>query len=175
MAQSIEVGCRDLGWELEKCAMPPDGIDSRVGCQRLADSRTTVVFSLLTAEQNVRFLQSAAARDWYPTLFLFGDLVGRQLFDAPSAFDCRIFLSFGCVPSQLPFGIREYRKLADEFSLPAAQLAAQFESLAAMKTLVQALQHAGAALSRERMIERLESFHDYRTGFAPPTTFGPNR
>jgi ABC-type branched-subunit amino acid transport system substrate-binding protein len=175
MAQSIEAGSADLGWKLEECAMSPAGINARADSQRLVKSGTNVVFSLLTAEQNVRFLRSAAARDWYPSFFLLGDLVGRELFDAPLGFDRRIFLSFGCVPTQLPFGIREYRKLADEYNLPQAQLAAQFESLAAMKTLVQALQQAGAALSRERMTERLESFHDYRSGFAPPITFGPNR
>ena len=96
-------------------------------------------------------------------------------FDAPPGFDRRIFLSFGSLPSQLPVGIRDYNALAEEFKLPTAQLAAQFESLAAMKALVQALQQAGAALSRERLIEQLETFHEYRTGFAPPLSFGPNR
>ena len=50
------------------------------------------MFSLLTAEQNVRFLQAAAARDWYPICCMPGDLVGRQLLDAPRGFDRRIFL-----------------------------------------------------------------------------------
>ena len=175
VATSIEAGCAELGWELQQCATPPQGINPRIWAQRLAETKTAVVFSLLTAEQNVQFLQAAAARDWYPTCFLFGDLVGRQLFDAPRGFDRRIFLSFGSLPSQLPVGIREYSTLADEYKLPTAQLAAQFESLAAMKALVQALQQAGAGLSRERMIEQLETFHEYRTGFAPPLTFGPNR
>jgi ABC-type branched-subunit amino acid transport system substrate-binding protein len=175
LAKSIESGCADLGWGLQRCATPPQGINPRIWAERLAATRTAVVFSLLTAEQNVQFLQAAAARDWYPTCFLLGDLVGRQLFDAPQGFDRRIFLSFGSVPAQLPLGIRAYSTLADEFKLPTDQLAAQFESLAAMKVLIQALQQAGAGLSRERMIEQLETFHEYRTGFAPPLTFGPNR
>ena len=175
VAKSIEAGCADLGWALQQCATPPQGIDARMWAQRLAETKTAVVFSLLTAEQNVQFLQAAAAHDWYPTCFLLGDLVGRQLFDAPPGFDRRIFLSFGSLPSQLPVGIRAYNALAEEFKLPTAQLAAQFESLAAMKALVQALQQAGAGLSRERLIEQLETFREYRTGFAPPLTFGPNR
>ncbi len=175
VAKSIEAGCADLGWGLQQYATTRQGTDFRMWAQRLAETRTTVVFSLLTAEQNVQFLQALAAHDWHPFCFLLGDLVGRQLFDVPPGFDRRIFLSFGSVPSQLPAGIRVYNALADEFKLPTAQLATQFESLAAMKALVQALQQTGAALSRERLIEQLETFHEYRTGFAPPISFGPNR
>ena len=51
--------------------------------QRLAETKTAVVFSLLTAEQNVQFLQAAAAHAGIRSCFLLGDLVGRQLFEAP--------------------------------------------------------------------------------------------
>ena len=175
VAKSIETGCTGLGWELQECAAPSQGVNPRIWARRLAETRTAIVFSVLTAEQNVQFLQAAAAHDWYPICFLFGDLVGRQLFEAPQGFDRRIFLSFGSLPSKLPVGISTYSKLADDFQLPTAQLAVQFESLAAMKALIEALRQAGAGLSRERMIEQLETFHEYRTGFAPPLTFGPNR
>ena len=175
VAKSIEAACADLGWELQQWATTPQGINPRMWAQRVAETRNPIVFSLLTAEQNVKFLQAAAVHDWCPVCFVLGDLVGRQLFDAPAGFDGRIFLSFGSLPSQLPKGIRDYSTLADQFKLPTAQLAAQFESLAAMKALVQALQQSGATVSRERLIEQLETFHDYRTGFAPPLTFGPNR
>ncbi len=170
VANSIKTSCSELGWKLQQLPAPPKGID-----QRLVETRSSVIFSLLTGEQNVRFLKSAAANDWYPTCFLLGDLAGRELFEAPAGFDRRLFLSFGSLPSQLPFGIRAHSKLADEFKLPTTQLAAQFETLAAMTTLVQALQQAGTRLSRDRLIEQLETFHEYRTGFAPPITFGPNR
>jgi hypothetical protein len=104
-----------------------------------------------------------------------GELVGRHLFDAPRGFDRRIYLSFASVPSQLPVGIRTYRSLADEYHLPGAQLAAQFEALAAMNVLVNAMQQSGAELSRELLIEQLEALHEYRTGFAPQLLFGLNR
>jgi ABC-type branched-subunit amino acid transport system substrate-binding protein len=173
-AKSIEAACADLGWGLQQFAKPPQGINPRMWAQGLVETRTAVVFSLLTAEQNLQFLQAAAAHDWYPDCFLPGDLVGRQLFDAPRGFDRRIFLSFGTVPSQLPVGIRAYSALADKFKLPTAQLAAQFESLAALNALIEGLRQSGAELSRERLIEQLETFREYRTGFSSPLTFGPN-
>jgi hypothetical protein len=133
------------------------------------------VFSLLTAEANMEFLREAAARRWYPSCYLSGNLAGRELFDAPDGFDRRIFLAFGNIPSKLPAGMRSYGALAAKFRLQKAQLATQFEALAAMKALVRAAQASGAGLSRERLVEQLESLREYRTGFAPPTTFGPSR
>jgi ABC-type branched-subunit amino acid transport system substrate-binding protein len=175
LAKSIEEGCANLGWRLQRFATSAQGNDQRVWAQRLAGTKAAVVFSLLAGEQTVQFLQAAAAHEWYPTCFLLGDLVGRQLFDAPPGFDRRIFLSLGSLPSQLPAGMSAHSTLADKYKLPTAHLAAQFECLAAMNALVQALQQSGAGLSRERLIEQLETFREYRTGFAPPLTFGPNR
>jgi ABC-type branched-subunit amino acid transport system substrate-binding protein len=175
LARSIEAGCADLGWTLQRCPTPNGAADARAWAGRLAGTKAAVVFSLLTAEQDVQFLEAAAALGWFPDCFLPGDLVGRRLLDAPRGFDRRIFLSFDSVPSQFPAGLREHGALAEEYRLPDAQLAAQFEAMAAMKALVQALQQAGAGLSREGLIEQLETFREHRTGFAPPLTFGPNR
>jgi ABC-type branched-subunit amino acid transport system substrate-binding protein len=174
-ARSIESACSGLGWPLQLCPTPHQDADAGTWARRLAGTNTDVVFSLLTTEQNVRFVQAAAARRWYPICCVPGNLVGRELFELPDGFDRRVFLSFGNLPSKLPFGIRSYDALAAEFKLPTVHLAAQFEALAAMKALVQAAQASGAGLSRERLIEQLEAFREYRTGFAPPLTFGPNR
>lgn len=175
VANTIEAGCASLGWGLQQYAIVQREFDPSLLAQRLAEQRIAVVFSLLPAGQNLQFLQQAAARDWFPTCCLPGEIVGRQLFEAPPGFDQRLFLSFSCLPSQLPAGMRAYGALAGEYELPAAHLAVQFEALAALKVLVQGLQQAGAGLSRERLIEQLETFYEYRSGFAPPLTFGPNR
>jgi ABC-type branched-subunit amino acid transport system substrate-binding protein len=175
LARSIEASSAELGWTLQRCPTPSGAADARAWAGRLAGSKAAVVFSLLTADQDVQFLEAAAALGWYPDCFLPGDLVGRRLLDAPRGFDRRIFLSFDNLPSQWPAGLSEHRALAEEFRLPEAQLAAQFDGMAAMKALVQALQKAGAGLSRESLIDQLETLREYRTGFAPPLTFGPNR
>jgi ABC-type branched-subunit amino acid transport system substrate-binding protein len=175
LRRSIRAGCVELRWELQECASPARGIDVGDWAGRLVAMRPAVVFSLLTAEQSLQFLRATASHDWHPDCFLFGHLAGRQLLEAPSRFDRRIFLAFGNVPSQQPLGMHEYGALADQFGLPTFDLAAQFESLAAMKILVHALQRAGASVNRERLIQQLETLQDYRTCFAPAVTFGPNR
>jgi ABC-type branched-subunit amino acid transport system substrate-binding protein len=175
LSKSIRTACADLGWGLRDCPDLTRGSNARVLAKQLANTKAAVVFSLLTAEPNLQLLREAAAQKCYPNCFFLGDLVGRDLFKAPHGFDRRIFLAFSSLPSQLPAGIEAYSELADEFNLPSAHLAAQFESLAAIKTLIQVLQQSGAELSRERVIEQLERLREYRTGFAPPLTFGPNR
>ena len=41
--------------------------------------------------------------------------------------------------------------------------------------MVEAIKRAGKDLSREKLIQVLEGFHEYSTGFTPPVTYGPNR
>jgi hypothetical protein len=47
--------------------------------------------------------------------------------------------------------------------------------LGAARVFVEALRRAGRDLSRERAIEALEGLHEFRTGYTPPITFGPER
>jgi ABC-type branched-subunit amino acid transport system substrate-binding protein len=175
VASTIESGCTSLGWTLQKRAITPRQFSPGLLAQSLAERKIGVVFSLLPAEQSLQLLQSAAAADWFPTCYLPSDIAGRQLFAAPPGFDRRIFLSFSNLPSCHPGGMQAYSTLAQKHELPTAQLAAQFDALAALSTLVQGLQLAAADLSRERLVEQLETLYEYRTGFGPPVTFGPNR
>jgi hypothetical protein len=41
--------------------------------------------------------------------------------------------------------------------------------------LLEALKRAGRDLSRERLVDQLETLRDFATGYAPPVTFGPAR
>ena len=41
--------------------------------------------------------------------------------------------------------------------------------------LIEALKRAGRDLSREGLVDQLESFRGFATAYAPPLTFGPAR
>jgi len=56
-------------------------------------------------------------------------------------------------------------------TLPGAHFASQISALAAGKILVEALQRAGHALNRERLIAELEGMYDFETGLTPPISF----
>src|SRR4051794_35716552 len=53
--------------------------------------------------------------------------------------------------------------------------AAQFAALAAADVLIEALKRAGRDLSREGLVDQLESLQGFATAYAPPVTFGPAR
>jgi hypothetical protein len=48
-------------------------------------------------------------------------------------------------------------------------------ALGAARVLIEALSRSGRALSRERLIEALEAFREFRTGYTPPVTFTSGR
>jgi hypothetical protein len=53
--------------------------------------------------------------------------------------------------------------------------AAQEAALAAADVLIEALKRAGRDLSREGLVDQLESLNGFATGSAPAITFGPAR
>ena len=91
-----------------------------------------------------------------PTLLATGKAADAALLAAPAAFDGRIFVA---VPTPL----------SQEHS--SVQLAA----LAAAEVLLEGLERSGRNLTRDRLIETLESLRAFQTGYGPPVTFGPVR
>ncbi|HEY6141729.1 MAG TPA: ABC transporter substrate-binding protein, partial [Thermoanaerobaculia bacterium] len=51
----------------------------------------------------------------------------------------------------------------------------QMAALASAKILIEALRRAGHDVTREAVIETIESLYRFRTGLTPPLSFGPNR
>ncbi len=176
-AQAIEAQGRQAGWAavtLHPVAPPPFDAAALVDTLRRQDSN--LVFWLGPAQQEHAFLKAAAAAGWAPTVFMPGALAGPNLFEAPRAFAGRLFLSFPTLPSdQTPDGTREYEALADAHTLPPQQHAAQMAALAAAKVFAEALKRAGKDVSREKLIEALEGFYQFHTGFTPLLSYGPNQ
>lgn len=142
--------------------------------------------ALLNDTDDVFFLGSAAELDGliaalagsktWPRVFLPAAAVSRQMLHAAVEFDDRIFIAFPTQPSDVNDGGRElFARLAANEELPATQIASQVSAVAAAKILVEAMQAAGHALSRERLVAELEGMHGYVTGLTPPVSFGLNR
>jgi hypothetical protein len=53
--------------------------------------------------------------------------------------------------------------------------AADQEAVASAVILIEAMKRAGESLSRETLIRELEGMYEFRTGFGPAITYGPNR
>lgn len=143
---------------------------------RLHQAKRTVVFFLGNSDDAMSFMKEAEKIGWFPSIFLPSANAGAAIFEAPTGFDGKLFLSFPTSPAdQTAEGIHEFRALAEKYKLPTKHVAAQMSAYSAAKILAEALKKAGKELSREKLIQVLEGFYEYRTGLTPPISYGPNR
>jgi len=114
-------------------------------------------------------LHEAEKSGEHPTLLATGKAADSALLSAPAGFDV-----FVAVPA-LPGESEAYRKLAAAHGLSREQRSAQLSALAAAEVLLEGLERTGRELTRDRLIEKLESLRTFETGYGPPVSFGPAR
>jgi hypothetical protein len=79
-------------------------------------------------------------------------------------------------PAALPAdGLARFGELLNTHRLPARSLAFQAGAFAMAQVLEEAMKRAGARLTRAAFVGALESLRDFKTGVAPPLSFGANR
>jgi ABC-type branched-subunit amino acid transport system substrate-binding protein len=144
--------------------------------KRLADAKADAVFFLGSGPEARAFLQAAARVGWHPRFLATGTAADDSLFGAPAGFADRIFLALPTRPGDPdPKAAASYRALSAAYKLPPDNLSAQLSALAAADTLIEALRRAGREVSREKLVDQLETLRGLDTGFVPPLTYGPAR
>ena len=133
-----------------------------------------VIFWFAPARGLDQFYRAATTAGSYPFLFAPNVLAGPELLSAPPGFAGRIFCSFPSLPSdQTSAGRSELLKLAGE--APASDGGFSRVALSSAKLLGHGLRQAGKEVSREKLVEILESLYSYNTGQTPAITFTQNR
>src|SRR5215203_5740310 len=151
------------------------GVESEA-VSRLAAAKLDPVFFFGSGPEARSFLQAADRLGWRPRILATGTAADGSLFGSPAAFDGRIYLALPSPPGDpAPQAAADYRALAATYKLPQDSLSAQLSALAAAETLIEALKRAGRDLSREKLVDQLESLRAFQTGLAPPLTYGPTR
>jgi ABC-type branched-subunit amino acid transport system substrate-binding protein len=175
--EAIKDQSRKRGWDAPQSYDFAGGqLDAPGSAAKLKQANRKVVFFLGNAEEALALMREAEKLSWFPSIFLASANAGSGIFDAPSGFSGKVFLSFPTSPvDQTPEGIAQFRALAEKYKLPTKHLAAQLSAYSAAKILVEALQRSGKDLSREKLIQVLEKLYDYQTGLTPPISYGPNR
>ncbi len=69
---------------------------------------------------------------------------------------------------------REYRTLLQKRNLGVQHPAFKLWAYVAGEILMEGLRQAGRVLTREKLVNALEGLYEFRTGLAPPISFGPN-
>jgi ABC-type branched-subunit amino acid transport system substrate-binding protein len=142
--------------------------------QLRAGNRDFVIF-IGTADNAPLLLKEMEKASWFPHVYPVGGFT-NAIFDLSIEFNDRILLTFPTSPvDQTAEGIAEYRTLAEKYKLTTQSQAAQISAYAAAKILVEGIKRSGKDLTREKLIQSLESLSNYSTGLAPLVTYGPNR
>lgn len=143
---------------------------------RFPNTEGQLCFFFGTGPETAALLAEADRIGWFPYLFFSGSLLGKELWEAPARFHDRIFLSYPMAPQeQTQAALQQFRELVQRHQLTSKHLAFQLSALAAAKIFVEAVRRAGRELSREKLVDTLESFYKYETGLLPPVSFGPNQ
>lgn len=143
---------------------------------KLNQSKRTVVFFLGNSADAISFMRAAEKVTWFPSIFLPSANAGAAIFEAPAGFDGKLFLSLPTSPADLTAeGLNEFHALWEKYHLTPKHMATQMSAYSAAKILAEALKKAGKDVSREKLIQVLEGFYEYRTGLTPAVSYGPNR
>ncbi len=139
-------------------------------------AKADTVFFLGSGPEARAFLQAADRLGWRPRFLATGTAADDSLSGAPAGFEGRIFLALPTRPGDPdPKAAASYRALSAAYKLSQDSLSAQLSALAAADTLIEALRRAGRDVSREKLVDQLESLRGLDTGFVPPLTYGPAR
>jgi len=142
----------------------------------LRDGKIDAVFWLASGENLREFFTAAVANRVFPLVLAPSAFVGPEIYQAPTQFSGRLFLSFPILPNdQTKEGETEYLELARAGRFSQGNLAERLAALSAAKLLIYGLQKAGREVTREKIIEILEKLYHFETGQTPPLTFSPNR
>ena len=176
-ADAIRKQCRRAGWSTITEILIDAGQSTPGGmAERLKREETEVVFFLGESEWCRSILNEAHKVGINPTIVMPGSAAGAEIVDSPDSFEGRIFLSFPTIPSdQTAEAITAYTKLAETHRLSPDFLATQFGALSSAAILVEGLRRSGRDLSREKLVGTLEGLYEFRSGFTPAVTYGPNR
>jgi hypothetical protein len=104
-------------------------------------------------------------------------LPGELLADAlPHGAPLPAWIAFaGGSPEFIPDAASEYAAVASGYRLPSDAKPSQRQALAAAVIIVEALRRAGRDVTRERLVDALETLQDFHTGLIPPVSYSATR
>lgn len=163
----------DAGWSAPR-EVPLGEASTPDWAALLGSGDVRAVFWFGPANGLQEFYRAATKAGSYPFLLAPGALAATELQSAPPGFAGRIFCSFPTLPSdQTSAGKSELLKLTSEAHVSDGSYPRM--ALSSAKLLAHALRQAGKEVSREKVVEILESLFSYSTEQTPAVTFSRNR
>lgn len=174
---AAEGACKNQDWQVVRKRPLSSGLfqaDELV--RELQEVSTDVVISLTLESQLRSLLDECADRNWSPYVLASGVLSGRIAFDAPPAFEKKLYLAYPTLPrDRKAWAVSELLGLIKTDKLRPQHAQAIISAYSAAKILVEAMRLSGRDLDRKELAEILEKFYQFDTGLTPPITYTRNR
>jgi len=166
------------GWEglLQSERYLVNAMNAESIISRLASRGTEAVVFLGSGSELLDLARTAERRDWRPLLLAPARFAERVVFELPAGFDGRVYLAYPALPDDYTqTGVAQFEMLHQRHGIDFAESLAQVAAFTATRVLVEALNRAGADLSRAALIAALESFDGFSPGLTPRVSFGLDR
>ncbi len=175
ISQAIQAQCRKRGIYLQVLApYTSDNFSPEVLAWNRIQSE--VLFFVGPDADCARLLQKVSQVGRVPDVLLMGSFVGKQILEAPRAFQGKLAAAFPNSPgAQSADKVKEYKAFLARHELSPRGSSARRTAYCGVSVLLEALNETGRELRREHLIRKLEGFWDFETGLGPPLSFGPNR
>jgi ABC-type branched-subunit amino acid transport system substrate-binding protein len=142
----------------------------------LNENGTDAVLFLGSAAELAQFARRATLADWQPLLLAPGLMAEKNIFELPDSFDRRVLLAYASLPTDYsPEGAADFERLHEKHGFDYSYSIAQVNAYIAARVLVEALENAGRDLTRDAIVDALESLTDFHAGLAPALTYGEKR
>lgn len=120
--------------------------------------------------------RAAQSKAWHPSLLAPALYAERVVFELPAAFDDRVWLAYPSLPDdRTEAGVRAFETLHEDFGFGYEYSLAQMAAFSAVRVLIEGLEIAGRDLTREGLLEALESLEGFEPGLTPAMTFDAAR
>lgn len=154
----------------------PGYLDATDVAETLKAADIAGVVFLGSARELKRLANRALEQDYMPDLMLPGLFSGSEMFEIDPAFEGHVLIGYSTTPSDhTPAGVREFEQLHEAHNLGYEHSAAQISAYVAAKVFAEGLKRAGRALSREKLIEALESLTNFQAGLMPSISYNSRK
>lgn len=164
---------------IEQVAMVPyeaNNFDVSSAVATLRSGGAEAILFLGSAAEFVELGTKAGELDWKPTLLAPGIRAERGVLEMPKSFAGEIYLAYASLPADhTQGGTNLFEALHKDRGLNYRESVSQIAAFSAARVLVEALESAGPALSREKLIESLERMENFQPGLTAAVSFDPNR
>jgi ABC-type branched-subunit amino acid transport system substrate-binding protein len=177
LLEAVRDECRRAGWAgWQEVTFSPEDSDLERVAARLHGLGVAVVLALELDDMAGRMVDVSGAGGWAPKFLLPGAQIGRGLFELHPGFSGDLVVALSSLPTdQTPESAKEFRELSSALEVLPRPGGMSWTALAAARLLVEGLRLSGRNTSRSKFVAALESLHEFRTGYAPPLSFGPRR